>query len=93
MKLDTKTIILILAALVVCAGAYWFFFSGGGNDVPLTTTPATTGAQATFQSLGLQLGSISFDTNIFTDPRFASLVDLATPVAPESVGRTDPFAP
>lgn len=93
MKIDTKTIILILAALVVCAGAYWFFFSGGGNDVALTATPPTTGAQATFQSLGLQLGNISFDSSIFSDPRFSSLVDLATPVAPESLGRTDPFAP
>lgn len=93
MKLDTKTIILSIAALVVCAGAYWFFFTGQGNSAPLTASPASTGVQATFQGLGLQLGSISFDTSIFSDPRFASLVNLSTPVAPEPIGRTDPFAP
>jgi len=93
MKIDSKTVTLIIAALIVCAGAYWYFFTGTGNDVPLTASPATSGAEATFQTLGLQLGSISFDTSILSDPRFASLSDLTTPVAPEAVGRPDPFAP
>ena len=49
-------------------------------------------AQSQFQTLVSELQSVSFDTKIFSDPRFTSLVSLATPVAVETVGRADPFA-
>jgi len=40
-----------------------------------------------------ELGPISFNTGIFTDPHFTALVDIATAVAPETFGRQDPLAP
>lgn len=92
MKLDTRTITLIIAALVVAAGAYWYFFTGTGNQPPLTQTGPQSAAQTQFETLVGELSPISFDTSIFSDPRFQSLVDLATPVAPEPMGRLDPFA-
>ena len=95
MKLDTKTILLILAAVVVAGGAYWYFFTGtGGDALPLTALP--TGGnqvQVQFDTLVGELTPISFTSTIFSDPRFASLVDLATPITPEGAGRIDPFAP
>jgi len=39
------------------------------------------------------LQPITFNTGIFSEPRFMALVDLATPITPETVGRFDPFAP
>ena len=33
------------------------------------------------------------NTNIFSEPRFMALIDLATPIAPGNRGRLDPFAP
>jgi hypothetical protein len=92
MKLDSNTITLIVATLVVAGGAYWFFFTGTGNQPPLSTGATQTVAQTQFEALVGELSPVSFDTTIFSDARFQSLVDLATPVAPESAGRIDPFA-
>ena len=91
MKLNTT--LLIAATLIVAAGAYWYFFTGTGNDKPLTPGASQNESQAQFQTLVIQLQPISFNTDIFTDPRFMSLIDLATPVTPETAGRQDPFAP
>jgi hypothetical protein len=91
MKLDSRTITLIIAALVLAALAYWFFFSGSGNQQPLTAGTQNA-AQAQFETLVGELSPVSFDTALFSDVRFQSLVDISTPVAPEPIGRTDPFA-
>lgn len=92
MKFDSNTILIIIATLVVAAGAYWFFFTGTGNEPPLTATVAGNQAQTEFQTLVSELQPISFNTKIFSDARFAALVSLATPVAEENSGRSDPFA-
>lgn len=91
MKFSSNTAVLVSAGLLVLAGAYWFFFGQGGNDLPLTAG-VENAPQARFAALVGELEPISFDTSIFSNPRFAALVDLATPVAPESSGRLDPFA-
>ena len=49
-------------------------------------------AQTKFQTLVGELTPISFNTSIFSDAHFTALVDIATPVAPETIGRLDPFA-
>lgn len=93
MKIDTRTILLIITALLVAGVAYWYFFTGTGNQPPITSTTAVENqAQTQFQALVSALTPISFDTKIFSDSRFVMLVDLATPITSESVGRTDPFA-
>jgi hypothetical protein len=93
MKFDSNTTLLIIATLIVAAGAYWYFFTGTGNQPPLTTTSAAENqAKTRFQTLVSELKPISFNTEIFSDARFMALVDLATPIAPESAGRLDPFA-
>lgn len=93
MNINTNTIVLIVVTLGIAAGAYWYFFTGTGNQPPLTPTVATENrVQTQFQSLVSTLQPISFDVAIFSDPRFMSLSDLSTPIAPELVGRLDPFA-
>ncbi len=92
--MKSNTVILIVATLIIAAGAYWYFFTGTGNEPPLTTTTSFEGgAQAQFQTLVGELQPISFDTGIFSEPSFMALVDLATPITPETIGRPDPFAP
>lgn len=93
--MKSNTTILIIALVVVAIGAFWYFSGQEGNDPPLTgALPGIDNpAQTQFQSLVSQLQPISFDTSIFSDPRFTSLVDLTTPITPESSGRLDPFAP
>ncbi|MDD3531341.1 MAG: hypothetical protein PHV99_02005 [Candidatus Pacebacteria bacterium] len=93
MKIDTRTILLIITTFLVAAAAYWFFFTGTGNEPPVAPVAGSENqAQIQFQSLVSTLTPISFDTKIFSDPRFVMLVDLATPIMPESAGRVDPFA-
>lgn len=89
--MNTNTIFIIVISLVVAAGAYWYFFTGTGNDQPLSVVSVENQSQTRFQALVGEL-SISFDTNIFLDPSFVALVNLTTPVAPETAGRIDPFA-
>lgn len=84
---------VIVSMLVIAAGGYWYFFGQTGNDVPLTNSIAVDAAQTQFQVLVSQLKPISFDTSIFSDPKFTALVDLSTPISPEPSGRLDPFAP
>jgi len=84
---------LIIVTLVIAAGAYWYFFTGTGNQPPLTARNAIENkAQTQFQALVTTLTPISFDTAIFSDPRFTVLTDLTTQITPESSGRIDPFA-
>ncbi len=82
---------LIIATLLIAAGAYWYFFTGTGNETPLTGTATENASQIKFRELIVRLPA-SFDTKIFSDPRFSMLVDLTTQIAPEAAGRTDPFA-
>ena len=90
--MKSNTTFLIIATLIVAAGAYWYFFTGTGNQPPLSTSAPTNQAQLQFETLAGEL-PISFDTSIFSDARFNALVDITTPVSPESVGRLDPLAP
>ena len=91
--MKSNTTLLIITTLVVAAGAYWYFFTGTGNQPPLTASVQENQSAALFRSLVSELQSISFDTSIFSDARFNALVDITTPVAPESAGRLDPLAP
>lgn len=92
MKLNSTTSLIIIG-LVVVAGGYWYFSSGQKEEPALTTTTsAENQAQTRFQTLVSTLKPISFDTALFTDPRFLRLVDLATPITSEPVGHLDPFA-
>ena len=92
--MKSNTTIVIILTLILAAGAYWYFFTGSGNQPPLTSSsPTENAAQTQFQSLVSELTPISFNTAIFSDPRFAALIDLTTPVSPEPSGRLDQFAP
>ncbi|MEK7086290.1 MAG: hypothetical protein AAB951_00705 [Patescibacteria group bacterium] len=86
---------LIAGTLVVMGGLYWYFFMGTSEELPLTPSVSVgleNPAQTKFQALVSQLQPISFDPAIFSDPNFTLLVNLATPVIPETSGRLDPFA-
>jgi hypothetical protein len=91
--MKSNTIIIIPVALIVIAVAYWYFFTDTGNQPPLSTSPIENQSQTQFQRLVSELQPISFPTTIFSDPRFLSLIDLATPITAEVSGRVDPFAP
>jgi hypothetical protein len=91
---NSNTIFLAIASIVVAGGLYWYFFMGSdAASGSLSADSPSSGAQAKFEILIGQLGPISFDTAVLSDPRFLSLVDLSTPIEEEPIGRRDPFAP
>jgi hypothetical protein len=92
MNIDKNFIIAgaIGTALIVTAG-YLLFFKAPAPAV--TSTEPTSPEEIAFVNLASQLEPLGFDTSIFSDPRFAALVDIHTPVIPEAAGRRDPFAP
>ena len=92
-KANSTNTLIILGALVAAGAAYWFFFTGTGNQPALTNTATSTAAQVQFQALANELGPITFDTSIFSDPRFEALVSFTASITPEQAGRNDPFAP
>lgn len=92
--MKSNTIVIIIITLLLAAGAYWYFFTGTGNQPPLSTNNVPVSqAQAKFETLVSELQPISFNTSIFSDPRFNALVDITTTVSPEPSGRPDPLAP
>jgi hypothetical protein len=95
MALSKNTTILIAAGIVVLGlVAYFLWMRPSGEEIVSTTGFGAAGeAQATFLTLGAQLGPIGFDASILSDPRFTKLVDIKTVIVPEAGGRTDPFAP
>jgi hypothetical protein len=92
MKIPTNTLLIGIAIVVVLGGLYLYFFSGSPQTPVSASAPAGAQEQQ-FLNAAAELQPISFNTAIFTDPRFASLVDITVPVSPDVQGRTDPFAP
>jgi len=91
--MKSNTIILIIIGILLAGGIYWYFFTGTGNQAPLTAAlPTQNVAQTQFQDLVSKLQPISFNTAIFSNPKFMALTNLTTPIAPEPIGRPDPFA-
>lgn len=91
--MKSNTVILIVITLLIAGGIYWYVSTGTGNQAPLTASTSNNAAQTQFQTLVGELQPISFNTTLFSDPKFTSLVDITTPVAPEPSARIDPFAP
>lgn len=88
-------IVAILGALVIAIAA-WYFLSGSSTPAPVLTSEQPAGAppgtQQLIQSL-LSLRAVNLSGTIFSNPAFQALQDFTTPVVPEPVGRSDPFAP
>ncbi len=94
MNLSRNTILIISGLIVIGGGVYYFFFFNTGNDATVSGDSAiASDAELSFIALVSKLDPITFNTAIFSDPRFTSRTDIRTTVIPETTGRKDPFAP
>ncbi|MDB5265550.1 MAG: hypothetical protein JWM39_263 [Parcubacteria group bacterium] len=94
MHLTKSNIILaVVAGLTLIAAVYYYFFYNKDTGSAVVATAPASAAELDFVNLTGQISTISFDTRIFSDPRFTRLVDIHTVVVPETAGRRDPFAP
>lgn len=92
MNVDKNLIIAaVVGAVLIIAAGYLLLFKPPA-DVVSEETP-TSPEEIAFVNLASQLDPLTFDTSIFSDTRFTSLIDIHTAVVPEPSGRRDPFAP
>ncbi|RJQ34136.1 hypothetical protein C4568_03295 [Candidatus Parcubacteria bacterium] len=90
-KLVAGIVILVITA------AAWYMLSGSApaDDAVLMTENVQDippEAQELLDSLR-RLQEVDLDSPIFANPSFQVLKDFTTPVIPEPIGRTNPFAP
>jgi hypothetical protein len=92
--------LLIAGGLVLAGAVYYFFFSGGGTpaeDNPLLSSVSESPADAIvgrdLLSVLAELKSTKIDSSIFNDPVWKSLKDFSIEIAPQPIGRKNPFLP
>jgi hypothetical protein len=88
----SNIILSIAAALTFVAAVYYYFFYNKDTGSAVVAASPASNAELDFVNLTGQISSITFDSHIFTDPRFTRLIDIHTIVVPEASGRRDPFA-
>ncbi len=90
-----KTLLIIVGVIVVV----FFGFRMFSSDTPsegLTSEPVAgviPEEGGDLITLLLELKSITLDTSILQDPTFLTLQDFSVDIAPEPIGRPNPFAP
>lgn len=85
--------ILIIAACAAALIVYENYFAPTPSDVLAPVAATSTEAGANLLSSIEQLKAVNFDSSLFSDPVFASLIDFGVVIPPEPVGRANPFAP
>lgn len=90
-----KNTLLIIVIIVLLFSAYTILFGNDDDNVLSVIEPQGPGATVERELLALllELRSIELNENIFNDPVFKSLINFSRPIAPEPVGRENPFAP
>jgi hypothetical protein len=100
-----KNITILFVALVILGVGYMYIANNKKADTPVAggtvRSTSNTLAAAPIQSdVGkellntlLQLRSLSLDDKIFSDQLFLNLVDFSVEIAPQPIGRFNPFAP
>ena len=90
-----KNVIAITVVVGLAFVAYSLLFQNGEEDALVASKPEEGGAvvERELVSLLLTLRSIELDGSLFEDPAFFALEDFGQDIAPEPVGRRNPFAP
>jgi hypothetical protein len=94
-------LIIVVVILFVAIGIWYGMSSSSSTPILLTTDESGTliqsgsGESADQDLVGslLVLRSVTLAGDVFSDPGFLVLQDFSTPIVPEPVGRTNPFAP
>lgn len=82
-------------ALIIWLG-YTVFIADDAEDLEVTSTSLSTQAARDAQDFLVQLNhlrEIDFESSLFDDPAFQSLVDYRQEIVGEPVGRANPFEP
>lgn len=94
---ENKTIIIILVLIVLLFVFYKFFGKEIEPLISITKSTHTEGEKIVGQELLDELERLRtlnrINMNFFNDPVFRSLKDISVDVAPQPIGRSNPFIP
>ena len=87
-----KSVVVAIVVFIFAIIIYNYFFASSVGSVASESDAAQTVGNNVL-ALNAKLGSVSFNTTIFTSPAYSSLVDFTPPLPAGNPGRTNPFAP
>ncbi len=89
-----KKLIGVLVLVAILFGAYLFLSKKTSDTVPADTFTEDVALKTQKVLADTQkIDQYTLKTEIFTDPRFMSLVDFRVKINDVAVGRPNPFAP
>lgn len=90
-----KTTMIGVGLVIVLFVGYAVFFAGSDDESALVVSGRDDGSLVGREIVVLlsQLQGITLDTTILDSDAFDGLIDYNKPVAPQPVGRANPFAP
>ena len=92
-SLIKQNILLFLVVVFGVVGGVWYSLTDRAPEALLPTeSPEGTSDKELVATL-LALRAVKLDGTIFVNPAFVALQDFGTQIAPEPVGRQNPFAP
>jgi hypothetical protein len=93
----SKLITIGAVIIVILAGYLGWQWYGASSDVGsvLTSSGDSASSEQAQELINFitELKTIRIETGIFTNPAFLSLVDSTVVIAPQPIGRKNPFAP
>ncbi len=89
----TTFVVTGIAIIAILILGYFYVVGTSTTARPLTTSSAPSSSNIQMRSISSQLTSLTFDTGVFSDPRFIALKNISAPIVFEPTGRTNPFAP
>ena len=97
-RMSRKTLLIIGAALIAVAALLLFFFGGGDRSAAPSDGLSSVADSPLGDTLGRDLLTLlsrlkatELDTSLFADPLFVGLRDFGVAIAPQPVGRRNPF--
>lgn len=92
---EHKMGILVVVVIVIAFVLYSIFFTGEEDEIITSETSEEASIVVGADLLGmlLELKSLTLDSSVFSNEIFRALVDYSVDLAPQPIGRDNPFAP
>ncbi len=94
--INKQAVLGALVVIIFLAGFFFYYLGGTNSSVADVSEVDSAGLDAKLGkellSALARLRSTKFDMSIFTDPVFSGLKDFGVEIAPQPVGRRNPFA-
>lgn|SRR3989338_11599610 len=84
----------IIGAVVIVVLAFFLYkFLAGSQAAPLPDAPGLSATEANVDLLKMaqDISAVNYQSDLFSTPGYRQLVDFSAPLAPQAIGRANPF--